>query len=394
MRRIFGKIDPERECLMVKKKRVLVAYFLGGAGHKSIAVTIKEGFSSLSTAWEVVLCDVEQDLPAPSLGALYVESWKRFMGMPRPIQHVLFFINRYFYLLALWINGHSIKKVLDVAVKYLEIVKPDLIIATHWGASHLFVRAREQAGLDFQVWMINGELGGEYHLFRTGANRYWCMTDSARQGLVKVGVDDQRVYRCSFFLQAAFKQLKMDSRKARAELGLDPDRFTVVFSLGGEGVGKTRKYVRYFARHCRHAQLVVLTGRNAAMLKRLQDDSIISQQSGIKIFGFLPEVLLPFQAAHVFAGKFGASFASEAMFLRRPVIIVQLAAPHESHTKDFLVSEGFGWYLPPPRQFVEKIEYLATHPEDYQAVLQGMNNELQFTGGDDIAQAAISVLGA
>jgi UDP-N-acetylglucosamine:LPS N-acetylglucosamine transferase len=129
------------------------------------------------------------------------------------------------------------------------------------------------------------------------------------------------------------------------------------------------------------------------MLKRLQDDSLIARQSAIKIFGFLPDVLLPFQAAHVFAGKFGASFASEAMFLRRPALIVQLAAPHESHTKNFLVKEGFGWYLPSPRQFVEKIEYLATHPEEYQAVLQGMNRELQFSGGEDIAQAAISVLG-
>jgi 1,2-diacylglycerol 3-beta-galactosyltransferase len=379
---------------MVKKKRVLVAYFLGGAGHKSFAVTIKEGFSSLSTAWEIALCDVEQDLPAPSLGALYVEAWKRLMALPLSIQQVLFFLNRSFYLLALWINDRRVKKVLDVAVKYLEIIKPDLIIATHWGASHLFVRARERARMDFQVWMINGELGGEYQLFKTGANRYWCMTDKARQGLIKIGVDEQRVYRCSFFLQAAFQHMQKDSREARAELGLDPDRFTVVFSLGGEGIGKTRKYVRYFARHCPHAQLVVLTGRNAAMLKRLQDDSLISRQSAIKIFGFLPEVLLPFQAAHLFAGKFGASFASEAMFLRRPVVIVQLAAPHESHTKDFLVREGFGWYLPSPRQFAEKIEYLATHPEDYQAVLQGMNSELQFTGGEDIAQAAISVLGA
>ena len=130
---------------MVKKKRVLVAYFLGGAGHKSFAVAIKEGFSSLSTAWEVVLCDVEQDLPAPSLGALYVEAWKRLMGLPLSIQHVLFFINRFFYFVALWINARRVNKVLDVAVKYLEIIKPDLIIATHWGASHLFVRARERA---------------------------------------------------------------------------------------------------------------------------------------------------------------------------------------------------------------------------------------------------------
>jgi processive 1,2-diacylglycerol beta-glucosyltransferase len=183
--------------------------------------------------------------------------------------------------------------------------------------------------------------------------------------------------------------------EARRALGIDPDRFTVMLSLGGEGIGRLFSYVDHYARHGSSAQLLVLTGRNAGLLARL--DSYLEGRPGaarlVKAYGFLPDLITHLAAADVAAGKCGASFVSELVAARRPLLVMQLGAPNEAANRTYLAQRGFAWDVPRPVDFTELVESFASGDERFSRAVARMEGEAsRCEGADQIADAAAALL--
>jgi UDP-N-acetylglucosamine:LPS N-acetylglucosamine transferase len=172
-------------------------------------------------------------------------------------------------------------------------------------------------------------------------------------------------------------------------LGIDPERFTVLVSLGGEGIGKLHAYAEHYARHGAKAQLLVLAGRNTRLLEELK--SFISRNPSaadkIKPYGFLPDIRTHLGAADMAAGKCGASFVSELVCARRPLAILQLGAPNEAANQDFLLERRYAWRTPDPRSFTELVDRLASDDGEYSAAVARMERASLCEGADQIADA-------
>jgi len=151
-----------------------------------------------------------------------------------------------------------------------------------------------------------------------------------------------------------------DARTARQKLDLEPDRFTVLFSLGGEGIGSVEDYLEAYERIGNHAQFIIICGRNEALVASIRRH--FPDQAGCPRFrplGYQKNLKLPLAACDIIAGKSGTSSVIEAITLRKPMLICQPGAPNEKDNKDFVVVQGYGWHQPRPRDFAWLVESLA-----------------------------------
>ena len=105
------------------------------------------------------------------------------------------------------------------------------------------------------------------------------------------------------------------------ELGLAPDKFTVLMMAGGAGVGSLDEMAQRLLRLPDELQLVALAGRNADLLKRLQ--ALAKQHPG-KLFplGFTTTVERVMTAADLVVTKPGGLSVSECLAKQRPMLLV------------------------------------------------------------------------
>jgi processive 1,2-diacylglycerol beta-glucosyltransferase len=161
------------------------------------------------------------------------------------------------------------------------------------------------------------------------------------------------------FLQPELENLPPKT-EARLALGLEPDRFTVMFSLGGEGIGRVFEFLRACRLMRCQAQFVVICGRNEELVGKIAKEfPDCPGQPPIVSLGYQANLRVPLAACDVVAGKCGTSSAMETIMLRKPLIVCQPGALNEKDNKDYVVRHGYGWYLPHPLRFARFVSKLA-----------------------------------
>jgi 1,2-diacylglycerol 3-beta-galactosyltransferase len=374
-------------------KRILVPYFLGGAGHLSFALSVENAFKELKPDWDVRMYEPVAELPSPRLHKVFVDDWKRVLAAPRFIQSIGFALNRMLPKIGVKHVRTSVKKEMVAVKKFLDEYKPDAIIPTHWGAAHLFDAARKEYGLDIPIWCVFCEVGGAYPVVEGGADTYFSLTPEADESLMKIGVKKDNLHTIGFVVQPDLKEKLPTKQEARKELGLDPDKFTVLFSLGGEGLGRGMDFFKHYYKNGKNAQMIILTGRNKKLYNDiLEQFPLVEGKPSLVPFGFLPSIKPVFAASDLLAGKCGTSFVTESLQTKLPLIIVHLAAPHEGHTRDYVVNNNFGWFLPKAKDFTAKVDELAGNPELYVKAVEPFYSGPSINGGIDIAKYTIEQL--
>ena len=124
-----------------------------------------------------------------------------------------------------------------------------------------------------------------------------------------------------------------------SELGLAPDRFTVLMMAGGAGVGGLDEMAQRVLQLPGDLQIVALAGRNADLLKRLQ--ALAKQHPG-KLFplGFTTTVERVMTAADLVVSKPGGLSVSECLAKCRPMLLVSPIPGQEERNADYLLEAG------------------------------------------------------
>ena len=163
----------------------------------------------------------------------------------------------------------------------------------------------------------------------------------------------------------------------------------MVLSLGGEGIGLSNALCRRFVRGVEGATLIVLTGRNTRLLAELEGrfrmDSVIP-------LGYKEDISGILSAADVLAGKCGTSYAMLAVKKGIPLIVTHIGAPNEGANMRYIVENGYGWYCPRPRQFVQRLSLMAGDRRSYADVLARLALVDRQNGAETMAAAIVEAL--
>jgi processive 1,2-diacylglycerol beta-glucosyltransferase len=129
----------------------------------------------------------------------------------------------------------------------------------------------------------------------------------------------------------------------RRKHGLDEDRFAILVSAGGFGVGPVEHIIQALSGLSRPAQVVVVCGRNEELRARLtRVVPKLTKTSGVefRLLGFTTEMDELMAASDLFVGKPGGLTTSEALSKGMPMVVINPIPGQEERNSDHLLEQG------------------------------------------------------
>jgi processive 1,2-diacylglycerol beta-glucosyltransferase len=220
----------------------------------------------------------------------------------------------------------------------IERLNPDAILCTHFLPAELLSRQKARGGRLPPLWVQVTDFDVHALWVHPYADRYCVANDEVAFRLADRGVPAEKISVTGIPVMPQFG-VPLDRAVCARELGIAPDRFTVLMMAGGAGVGGLDELAERLLRLPEAAQLVALAGRNADLLKRLQK---LAKRHPGRLFplGFTTTVERVMTAADLVVTKPGGLSVSECLAKQRPMLLVSPIPGQEERNADYLLEAG------------------------------------------------------
>jgi FMN phosphatase YigB (HAD superfamily)/UDP-N-acetylglucosamine:LPS N-acetylglucosamine transferase len=226
-------------------------------------------------------------------------------------------------------------------LRWLDAYQPDFIVATHFLTTFLIPPVLKRHRREIPVFGYDAEVVQAHPInlspLITG---YFVPTKEAGDRLTALGQPPQTIIGCDFPIDRKFLQEFPTVSETRNKLGLS-DRFTLLLSFGGDGVGPV-DLVRRAAEEKLDLQIAVITGRSDTTRKAMEQIKKEHPEADIRIFGFVDNMQEFLHACDMTAGKAGMNTSFESIYMNRPVIVTR-AMENEEPVARYLSSNNYGW---------------------------------------------------
>ncbi|MCX7024398.1 MAG: hypothetical protein NT080_07245 [Spirochaetes bacterium] len=319
----------------------LIVYVSTGNGFKSPAVAVSK---ELEARGHVAPClDFFREIGSDFWHDVLTRSWIVMLDKP--------FLFRLIFPVTNSLLALPIKLLLRLTTRrkvfaYLDRVKPDFIFSTHFGTTAALdglVKAYERhSGRPLPFFAYNSDVILSHVAYvAKNTTRYFVSTDRGIRAMTAQGMDPALLTKSEFPLDPKYIKTFRSIREERETLGLK-DMFTVLVSMGGEGVGDL-SFLEAIAASGAPVQLVVICGRNKALLARLEAMKAARPDFELAPRGFMTNMQDYLYACDISAGKAGLNTVFESIAMKRPFLVL-MAMANEIHAARFVEEEGYGFW--------------------------------------------------
>ena len=222
----------------------------------------------------------------------------------------------------------------------IERLAPDAILCTHFLPAELLSRQKAKGkGKKLPpLWVQVTDFDVHALWIHPHVDRYCVANEEVAFRLADRGVPREKITVTGIPVMPQFSA-PLDRTTCARELGIAPDKFTVLMMAGGAGVGSLDELAEKLLRVPAATQLVALAGRNADLLKRLQ--ALAKKHPG-RVFplGFTTTVERVMSAADLVVTKPGGLSVSECLAKKRPMLLVSPIPGQEERNADYLLESG------------------------------------------------------
>jgi len=226
-------------------------------------------------------------------------------------------------------------------IRYLHRYRPDVAICTHFLPSGIISSLKGEG----KVHVLNAVVVTDFDVHAMWLCRhveqYFVALEETKAHLKAIGVPEALVTTSGIPIDPVFAKPK-DKRAMRRKHSLD-DRFTILVSAGGFGVGPVGHLVQALSRLSHPARVVVVCGRNEALraelaekAKKLAKHSLVS----FTLLGFTTDMDELMTASDLYVGKPGGLTTSEALAKGLPMVVINPIPGQEERNSDHLLEEG------------------------------------------------------
>jgi processive 1,2-diacylglycerol beta-glucosyltransferase len=227
-------------------------------------------------------------------------------------------------------------------IRYLRRYQPDVAICTHFLPSGIISSLKEEG----KVQVLNSVVVTDFDVHAMWlcrhAEQYFVALDETKVHLKALGVPESLVTVSGIPIDPVFAVPK-DKCALRRKHGLEEDRFTILVSAGGFGVGPVGHLMQALTRLQHSARVVAVCGRNEALKAELAAAiKTFPKRSSVAftLLGFTTEMDELMTAADLFVGKPGGLTTSEAMAKGLPMVVINPIPGQEERNSDHLLEEG------------------------------------------------------
>ena len=254
---------------------------------------------------------------------------------------------------------------------------PQVVVSVHPMTQHFLGRMLRELGLLDRIPLVTVVTDPCYGFWRGWAceevSLYLVATEEARQQLIDYGVSDDKIKICGIPIHPKFQFQDEEGKLAtRAELGLDPEKFTVFINAGWVGGGNIPRIFNEMVEQgsqIKNTQAIFLAGRNQELCERV---TAIARRAPFptKVLGYTTVMEKLMNAADVMVSKLGGLTTFEAMATRLPIIADTTTPPmpQESQTANLISRHNAGVLLNRVGDIAPIIRRLLHNPAEHAAM--------------------------
>jgi processive 1,2-diacylglycerol beta-glucosyltransferase len=227
-------------------------------------------------------------------------------------------------------------------IRFLERYQPDVAISTHFLPSGIISSLKAENRVKVMNAVVVTDFDVHAMWLCSHLEQYFVAMEETKVHLRALGVPESLITTSGIPIDPVFAEPK-GKQAMRRKHGLDQDRFTILVSAGGFGVGPVGRLLQALAQLTHPARVVMVCGRNeplrlelAEAVKKLVKRSVVS----FTLLGFTTEMDELMAAADLYVGKPGGLTTSEALSKNLPMVVINPIPGQEERNSDHLLEQG------------------------------------------------------
>lgn len=270
-------------------------------------------------------------------------------------------------LLAKVINLLGSTSITNRILKYLEKVKPDVIIINHAATTFGVEKAVRKLGIKPKIVVEFADPFSVHKLWYAykNANLYLALVEETISDAVKNGIPKDKLVKTGYPASSRFDASRYSKATTREILNLKQDSFVLYVGGSGQGGGSLLKLCKKLGENKtikNRCQLVIVAGRNPSLVKKLVKLSAVDT-TFFNVFAHANNVPQLLSASDLIVGKAGPSFIFEALFMGKPVFSTACLPGQEEGNLEFIQREDVGWVEKNLDKAVLQIERIVIDPK-------------------------------
>jgi processive 1,2-diacylglycerol beta-glucosyltransferase len=354
-------------------KKFLIITSETGGGHASAAFAIADGLRRF-TAPECLVNIVRAIEESHRLAEKLTEFYNYLL---RHHQHLM----KYYYWAIERFRPNESNLFYRMTSRYVrqlfEKYCPQVVVSVHPMTQHFLGHMLRDLGLLDRIPLVTVVTDPCYGFWRGWAceevSLYLVATEDARRQLLDYGVPGEKIKICGIPIHPKFQfQTEGDKQTTRAELGLDPEKFTVFINAGWVGGGNIPRIFEEMVERgeqIENMQAIFLAGRNHKLRERI---AAIARRAPFptKVIGYTTVMEKLMNAADVMVSKLGGLTTFEALASRLPIIADTTTPPmpQESQIGRLISRHNAGVLLERARDIAPVIRRLLSDPAEHAAM--------------------------
>ncbi len=224
---------------------------------------------------------------------------------------------------------------------FVDNFEPDAIVCTHVLAAHLVSEMKERHMVDAPcIGVVTDYCIHPYWEDVVNMESLVTASELITHTAIKRGIPKERIQPFGIPIHPKFNRY-ISKEDACAQLGLNPERRTVLVMGGSMGYGNSGKLVRQITQLGLDCQILAVCGNNQRAYNRLR--AFEQQYRGdctIQVMGFVDNVEVLMSAADCIITKPGGLTVSESIAKGLPMILVNPIPGQEERNVEFLLNNG------------------------------------------------------
>jgi len=332
--------------------KILLLYISDVLGHRQAARAIKKAFQEehpQATVREENLFRYGNSFIRCSLNGLYYAiikllPWfwniiwdsKEVYWLTYPLREVLYRLNYHRF--------------------YREVIKPfnpDAVICTHSLCCAISSVIKRDKNLDYLLIAVPTDFYLNPYWFYKNVDMYFLPQDNLESNHLRWKVSPDRLYVTGIPILPEFSKPKNRSY-LKKKWQVDENLFTILIMGGGEGLGPIKETVLALAKNSLPIQILVVTGTNRKLKKKLDR---ISQniKLSLKVLGYIRQIDELMEISDLLITKPGGLTCAEALSKGLPIMALDSITGQERKNKELLLEKGLAFSLDSPGQLVSLV---------------------------------------
>ncbi len=347
--------------------KVFIIHATAGAGHKKAAEALYNSFIKICPDQNQVKNIDALDYTNPLFKKAYPEVYLFLVTYVPWLWGIIFHLLN-FPLLKPIINKirYFFNSMHGAALlKYVKEQQPDVIVCEHFMSAQLMAALKIKGLIKSLVVCGVTDFGVHQFWVNKGIDFYLVASEITKQEIIGMGVEESKIRVTGIPIEGKFAKTS-DRNQLRKKLGLEIDKFTILVTSGGFGVGPIKKIVDNLDNMDRDMQIAVVCGKNPDMYEHFK---MAIFKKKVQASGFVNNMHEFMECADLIISKSGGLTVSESLAKGLPMLIIKPIPGQETRNAEIIEKYKIGRRLADVNKVADYIEELL---KDDQKILNQM----------------------